>query len=271
MSAIRLCIVGATGRMGGFVVKEALNRNFQIVSAVAAPGEKTVGKTLREIGISNLDLKVTDAEDLDSALKDVEIYISFTNAEAEVTNLPVVAEKRIKAVIGTTGFNVEQKKAVENAVLGKIPSFFSPNFSTGINVLFKILKLCRLFPKGYDFSIVETHHTGKSDAPSGTALKMADIIANIREYKEKIYGREGISKRKQSELEILSARIGGVPGIHEVIIGAEHELIRIEHTVFSRAVFAQGALYAAEWLYRKKEPRIYTMDDLLGEHEFEDV
>jgi len=265
MTNIRVCIAGATGRTGSIVVKEAFNKGFEIVGAVAAPGENTIGKTLKELGVCNLDLKVVAPTSLGSALKDAEIYISFTNAEAEVSNLPIVAEKRVKAVIGTTGFNEEQKKTVEKAVLGKIPIFFSPNFSIGINILFKIMQLCKLFPKEYDFSIFEVHHTGKSDAPSGTALKMADIISNIREYREKVYGRKGISKRKQDELELLSARIGGVPGIHELIIGGEHELIRIEHTVFSRAVFAQGALYVAKWLYNKKEPRIYTMDDLLGE------
>lgn len=269
MTAIRLCIAGATGRTGSIVVKEALNRNFEIVGAVAAPTEKTVGKTLKEIGICNLDLKILSPENLGFALKNAEVYVSFTNAEAEVSNLPIVAEKRVKAVVGTTGFTEEQKKAIEKAVLGKIPIIFSPNFSIGINILFKIIQLCKLFPKEYDFSIIEVHHTGKSDAPSGTALKMADIISNVREYRERIYGRKGVSKRKQDELELLSARMGGVPGIHELIIGGEHELVRIEHTVFSRAVFAQGALYAAEWLYNKKEPRIYTMEDLLEEDKLE--
>jgi len=263
MTGIKLCVAGATGRMGSTVIKEAVDKNFEIVGAVAAPEEESIGRTLRELGICNSEVRITGADTLEKSLKNAEIYMSFTLPGAEVVNLPKVAGLGIRILMGTTGFNEEQRKVAENSVRGRVPAFFSPNFSLGINILFKIIERCKLFPSGYDFSIVEIHHTGKADAPSGTAEKLGEIVSDMRNYTSKVYGRKGISKRKGEELEVLSIRGGGTPGIHDLIIAGQHEMIRIEHTAFSRNALAQGALHAAEWLYKQKEPRIYTMDDLL--------
>jgi len=263
MASIKVCIAGATGRMGSVVIQEALTRGFKVTGAVADPQEEAVGKSLRELGIGNSDLNVVGSDNLKEALKDAEVYMSFTIPEVDVRNLPAVARQGVRVLMGTTGFNEEQKTAVEEAVRGKVPALFSPNFSLGVNILFKILNMCKLFPQGYDFSLVETHHTGKADAPSGTAKKMAEIISNVRGYRERVHGREGLSKRRPGELEVLSVRAGGVPGIHDLTIAGQYEMMKIEHTAFSRSVFAQGALYAAEWLLSKTEPKIYTMDDLL--------
>lgn len=265
MTNIRICVAGATGRMGSTLIREALNiGRFEIVGAVVAPNETSVGKTLSELGIANLNLKIVGSDRLEKALKDAEIYLSFTTPQAEVSNIPIVAKHGIKIVMGTTGLNDEQKKIVENAVKGKVPAIFSPNFSLGINVLFKVIdQLCKILPVNYDISIIETHHKDKIDAPSGTAKKIAEIVSSIRGYKENVYGRIGVSKRKPEEIEVLSVRGGGIPGIHELLIAGPHEIIKIEHLAFSRSVFAQGALYAAEWLYKQKEPRIYSMEDLL--------
>jgi len=131
-------------------------------------------------------------------------------------------------------------------------------------MLFRLLRMMKLFPSDYDFSILEIHHTGKKDAPSGTAKRMGEMISEARGYTSIIHGREGLSIRKPDELEILSVRAGGVPGVHELIIAGSHEMIRIEHTAFSRKVFAQGALYAVEWIYKQEKPGIYSMDDVLG-------
>jgi 4-hydroxy-tetrahydrodipicolinate reductase len=126
-----------------------------------------------------------------------------------------------------------------------------------------LTKKCKAFPSEYDFSITEIHHTGKKDAPSGTAKEIARIVSSFKDYNKVIYGREGLSLRKSDELEILSLRTGGVPGVHNLVIAGPYEMIRIEHTAFSRSVFAQGALYAAEWVYKQSESRIYSMEDVL--------
>ena len=166
--------------------------------------------------------------------------------------------------MGTTGLSEEQMRIVKEAIEGRVPAVISPNYAIGVNMLFGMIKMLGILPSNYDFSIVEVHHTGKRDAPSGTAKRLGEIISEARGYRRFIHGREGISVRKRDELEILSVRAGGVPGVHDIIIAGPHEMIRIEHVAFSRRVFAQGALYAAEWVCRQKKPGVYSMDDVLG-------
>ncbi|MEM0048957.1 MAG: 4-hydroxy-tetrahydrodipicolinate reductase [Candidatus Bathyarchaeia archaeon] len=264
MTGIRLCVAGATGRMGSTLIREAITRGFKITGAIAAKDDPNVNKTLREAGICDLNVKIVDPSRIIEAAKEADVYISFTTPEAEVVNIPIVADLGKKIVMGTTGFTEEQMRKIRDAVSNKVPAVFSPNFAIGINILFNLLRMTKMFPAEYDVSIIEMHHSGKKDAPSGTAKKMGEIIAEAKGYTSVTYGREGISVRKPGELEILAVRAGGIPGVHEVIIAGPHEVIRIEHTAFSRSVFAQGALYAAEWVYRQDKPGIYSMNDVLG-------
>jgi len=261
---IKICVAGAAGRMGSTLLREAEAKGFEIVGAVEAPGNIHVGKTLREAGICNSDAKIYDANNLREAVSQADVYLSFTTPEAEVSNIPVVADLGKRIVMGTTGLTEEQMQIVKNAIIGRVPAVISPNYAIGVNILFKIIKTLKLLPPDYDFSIIEVHHTGKKDAPSGTAKKLGALISEARGYSSVIHGREGISVRKPEELEILSVRAGGVPGVHDIIIAGAHEMIRIEHTAFSRSVFAQGALYAAEWVSRQTKPGIYSMDDVLS-------
>jgi 4-hydroxy-tetrahydrodipicolinate reductase len=190
--------------------------------------------------------------------------VSFTLPAAEVINIPIVANLGKRIILGTTGFNPEQNLQVLAAMSGKVPAVFSPNYSVGVNILFKLTEALKAFPQGYDFSINEIHHTGKKDAPSGTAKKLGEIVSNLRGYKKTVSGREGITPRQPEELEITALRAGGVPGIHDLIVAGPYEMLRIEHTAFSRNVFAQGAVYAAEWLSKKNDPKVFSMADVLG-------
>lgn len=260
---ISICIAGVTGRVGSTLLREALNKNYQIVGAVESPDNVNIGKSLREIGLCSSDIKLLSSADLSESIKNADVYITFTTPDAEVSNLPVVAELGKRIVMGTTGFTNEQMEKIRKTVSSKVPAVFSPNFALGVNVLFKLTKICKAFPSEYDFSITEIHHTGKKDAPSGTAKEIARIVSSFKDYTKVIYGREGLSLRKSDELEISSLRTGGVPGVHNLVIAGPYEMIRIEHTAFSRSVFAQGALYAAEWIYKQSESRIYSMEDVL--------
>ncbi|MBS7649512.1 4-hydroxy-tetrahydrodipicolinate reductase [Candidatus Bathyarchaeota archaeon] len=250
--------------MGSTLVREAVARDFKIVGAVAAKDDPNIGKTLREAGICDLDVEIADPSRLAEAAVNADVYMTFTTPEAEVINLPIVADLGKRIVMGTTGFTAGQMKKIEDYVSVRVPAVFSPNYAIGINMLFKLLYMMKIFPSSYDFSIVEVHHSGKKDAPSGTAKKMGEVISKVRGYSSTVYGREGLNARKPSELEIMAIRAGGVPGVHEVIVAGPYEMIRIEHTAFSRSVFAQGALYAAEWIYKQEKPGIYSMDDVLG-------
>lgn len=250
--------------MGSTLIREAIARNFKIVGAVAARDDLNIGKTLKEAGICDLNIKIADPSRLAEAVGNADVYMTFTVPEAEVINLPIVADLGKRIVMGTTGFTAEQMRKIEDYVSTRVPAVFSPNYAIGINMLFKLLHMMKIFPSSYDFSIVEVHHSGKKDAPSGTAKKMGEIISKVRGYSSTIYGREGLNARKPNELEVMAIRAGGVPGVHEVIIAGPYEMIRIEHMAFSRSVFAQGALYAAEWIYKQEKPGIYSMDDVLG-------
>lgn len=262
---IRVCIAGATGRMGGTVLREAcLREGFEVVGAVASSNNPNIGKTLSELGLCNSDVKLVSPERLSEAVENADIYISFTTPEAEKNNLPVVADLGRKIVMGTTGFSEKDLSMLKLRIAEKVPAVFAPNFAIGVNVLFKVLSSLKALPEAYDFSIIEMHHKGKKDAPSGTAAKLGAIISEFKGYKKTVYGRSGVNLRKNDELEILSVRAGGIPGIHELVAAGKYEVIRIEHISFSRSVFAEGALYAAEWVYKQQRPGVYSMEDVLG-------
>jgi 4-hydroxy-tetrahydrodipicolinate reductase len=250
--------------MGNAVIREATAKGHQITGAVEAEGNPCIGRTLRELGICDSDTRIVGSDRISEAVRDADVYVTFTSPAAEMLNVPAVAALGKRIVLGTTGFTKEQNSTLSDAVQGKVPTVFSPNFSVGVNILFKLAQALKAFPQEYTFSISEIHHTGKKDAPSGTAKKLGQIITEVRGYTQTVYGREGISPRKPEELEIAALRAGGVPGIHDIIVAGPHEMLRIEHTAFSRSVFAQGAVYAAEWLSRQTQSRIFSMEDVLG-------
>lgn len=268
---LKLCVAGAGGRMGAAVIQEARSKGIVTVGAIEAPigttgalGVPTIGKTLRQLGISDQDTEIISSVRIDEALCDADVYVSFTMPAAELINIPIVVNAGKRIILGTTGFTPQQNEKVVAAMAGRVPSVFSPNYSVGVNILFKIAESLKMFPQGYDFSLSEIHHTGKKDAPSGTAKKLEQILSQARGYKKTVHGREGISPRQPAELESVAIRAGGVPGIHDVIVAGTYEMLRIEHTAFSRNVFAQGAVYAAEWLSKQNEPKVFSMADVLG-------
>ncbi|MEM3731191.1 MAG: 4-hydroxy-tetrahydrodipicolinate reductase [Candidatus Bathyarchaeia archaeon] len=261
---VRICVAGATGRMGSTLIREAVNKGFELVGAVAAPEDPGVGKTLRELGICNLDMTVVGPSALAVATEKADVYISFTAPEAELSNIPRVADYGKRIVMGTTGFTEEQLNSLKSLVSKKVPAVFAPNFSIGVNFLLKMLKSVRFLPKDYDVSILEAHHSKKKDAPSGTALSIAGLLSDLRGYRKFVYGRSGTSLRGRDEIEVYAVRGGGIPGIHKIVIAGAYDMITIEHIAFSRNAFAQGALYAAEWIVNQTKPGVYSMDDVLS-------
>ncbi len=261
---LKLCVAGAAGRMGNAVIHEAVAKGHQVTGAIEASGNPCVGKTLREMGICDFETRILGSDRISEACRDADVYVTFTAPAAEVQNVPAVAALGKRVVLGTTGFTEEQNHQIREAVEGKVPAVFAPNFSVGVNILFKLAQALKAFPQEYTFSISEIHHTGKKDAPSGTAKKLGRIITDIRGYTRTVYGREGMSPRQPEELEITALRAGGVPGIHDIIVAGPHEMLRIEHTAFSRSALAQGAVYAVEWVNSQRQPRIFSMEDVLG-------
>jgi 4-hydroxy-tetrahydrodipicolinate reductase len=262
---LRVCLIGATGRMGTLIAREAPRERFDVTGAVAAPDDPGLGKTLRDLGAGASDTKVSPPSSLAGLLRGSDVCISFTSAQAEVSNLRTVVEGGVPYVSGTTGLTPQQRKDANLALTGKVPAVIASNFSVGANLLIAMSAALRALPQGFDVSIVEAHHSGKVDAPSGTALSIAHEVSKARGYTKTVSGRSGASKRAPDELEVVSLRGGGTPGIHTVHAFGPHEMLTLEHVAFSRSGFALGALHAAEWVTEKgRAPRVYSMADVLG-------
>ncbi|MBV9080748.1 MAG: 4-hydroxy-tetrahydrodipicolinate reductase [Elusimicrobia bacterium] len=254
---IRLVVCGALGRMGTRILALAdADPRFQPIAGV-----EHVGCGAKVSGDGHTPIK-TDAGD---AAKDADVVIDFTNFESAVTNAKKVAAVKKPLVIGTTGISPSDQK--ELAFLAKtIPIVMSPNMSVGVNVLFKILADAAATLAHYDIEIVEAHHNQKTDAPSGTAMRLAEIAADAskRDKKDFMYGRQGqVGKRANKEIGVLAVRAGDIVGDHTVYLAGPGERLELVHRAHSRDAFAAGALTAAAWIIGKK-PGMYSMRDVLG-------
>lgn len=262
---VALGINGVLGRMGLTILKVASeDKEVKVVNVVEHPENPNIGKSLKEITGFNIDLTITD-----SFLKGKrpEVIVDFTTPEATISAIDFALKENIPVVIGTTGFDEEKLEKIKQAGK-KIPIVFSPNMSIGVNLLFKLVEIVsKTLGNDFDVEIVEVHHRFKKDAPSGTALKLAEIIANSlnRNLSESmITGRQGIiGERSKKEIGIMSIRAGDVVGEHTVIFGGLGERIELTHRAHSRETFARGAIRAAKWIV-DKEPGLYSMFDVLG-------
>ena len=241
---LRVAIAGASGRMGQMLIEAVLaNPSFSLAGTL-------------DIGI-----------DIRAGLADAQVLIDFTRPEGTLVHLPVCKELGIKAVIGTTGFDTAQKAAIA-AHARHTAIVMAPNMSVGVNVVFKLLDMAaRALAEGYDIEIVEAHHRHKVDAPSGTALKMGEVLAAARGRELKdcaVYAREGVTgERVPGSIGFATLRGGDIVGDHTVMFCGTGERIEIAHKSASRATYAQGALRAAMFLAGKPSG-LFDMDDVLG-------
>jgi 4-hydroxy-tetrahydrodipicolinate reductase len=264
---VRIAVAGAAGRMGSRIT--ALSREYEglrLAGAFERKGHKDIGKDVgAAAGIGDTGVKLADSPE--SIIDAVDIIISFTTVEASLEHLRLASSKGKAMVIGTTGFSKDNLNEVSE-LTKKIPCVMASNMSMGVNLLLKILQdIARVLGEGYDIEIIEAHHRMKKDAPSGTALKMAQVIAealkrNLDEVA--VYARKGIiGERTAKEIGIQTIRAGDIVGEHTVIFGGLGERIEIVHKVSSRDTFARGALRAALWVYGKPAG-LYDMQDVLG-------
>ena len=266
MSAIRLAIAGASGRMGRMLIEAALkDRDVVLAAAFDQPGNPFVGRDAGELAGAACGVAIGD--DARAAMAAADCLIDFTRPEGTLHHLDIAVELGKAVVIGTTGFSAEQKERIA-ACARRIPVVFAPNMAVGVNAVFKLLEVAaRILDSGYDVEIIEAHHRYKVDAPSGTALRMGEVVARElgRDLTEcAIYGREGVTGERRPETIGFSALRGGdVVGDHTVLFAGLGERIEITHKAGSRMPYALGSLRAARFL-AGRQAGLFDMQDVLG-------
>lgn len=263
----RIAVIGALGRMGRELIKSVdASESATLGAAIVRPGSSVIGADIGEVvGIGNLGVSIVG--DLKEVLEDFDVLIDFTPPQAMLENMQICRDAVKPMVIGTTGFS-DKEKASFDAMSKEIPVVFASNFSTGVNVCFKVLELvARVVGEDSDIEIVEAHHRHKVDAPSGTALSMGEVVAETlgRNLKDvAVYGREGQEgPRDKNTIGFATVRGGDVVGEHTVSFLADGERIEITHKASSRQAFSRGAVRAAQWLCGKPAG-LYDMRDVLA-------
>ena len=264
---VRVIVTGAGGRMGGRVLALAKEADdFQIVGATERSGHSAIGRDAGEVaGLGSVGVKVTD--NLANIITGATVVVDFTAPEASISHLQAASEAGVAIVVGTTGLTKDQLEEARRLAT-KMACVISPNMSVGVNVLFKTLKeVARTLGDDYDVEIVEAHHRFKKDAPSGTALRMAQVVAEALDWNLEdvgIYGRKGIvGERPKTQIGVHTVRAGDIVGEHTVVFGGVGERIEIVHRAHSRDNFARGALRAARFVSQAPKG-LYDMADVLG-------
>jgi len=266
MAKLKVVVAGASGRMGRTLVDAVLrDPTLELAAALEMKGNPHVGKDAGELAGSPCGVRITD--DVASALKGADVLVDFTRPAGTMAHLAACRKQGVRLVIGTTGFDDGQKNDIASAARD-IAIAGSPNFSVGVNVAFRLLDVAaKALGQGYDVEVIEAHHRHKVDAPSGTALRMGEVVANAlgRDLQRcAIYGREGVTgERKDETIGFATVRGGDLVGEHTVMFIGAGERVEITHRATSRANFANGALRAARFLMSRPNG-LYDMADVLG-------
>lgn len=263
----RIAILGASGRMGKYLLEATLAEPGLVLgAAIERPGSSLVGVDVGDlIGAGPQGVKVVD--NLADVVDDFDILIDFTRPEVTLQALGLCVQANKRMVIGTTGFDQAGLAALDEAAL-KIPLVFAPNMSVGVTLTLKLLKMAaEVLNDGFDIEVIEAHHRHKIDAPSGTALRMAEVVADTlgRDLKTcAVYGREGnTGERDPNTIGFATVRAGDIVGDHTVMFAGIGERVEITHKASSRMTFAKGAVRACAWLSERPNG-LYDMQDVLG-------
>ncbi|ALM51063.1 4-hydroxy-tetrahydrodipicolinate reductase [Halomonas huangheensis] len=264
----RIAIVGAAGRMGRVLIA-AVNQDAEseLAAATVRPGSSLAGADLGELaGVGRLGIAAVDS--LEAVVDDIDVLIDFTTPQLTLSNLAFCAEHGKAIVIGTTGLSDAELDELDS-YRDQVPMVFAPNMSVGVNLTLKLLEIAArtLGDEGYDIEVIEAHHRHKVDAPSGTALRMGEVVAaavdrNLKEHG--VFERVGqCGPRDAKEIGFATVRAGDIVGEHTVMFATEGERIEVTHKASSRMTFARGAVRAARWVSGRSAGR-YGMDDVLG-------
>jgi 4-hydroxy-tetrahydrodipicolinate reductase len=264
---VKAIVSGAAGRMGARIISMIHDSEDIILSgAFEDPENRYVGKDAgQSAGLGEIGIRI--AGSIDEVIDLGEVVIDFTSPRATLENIRKVVSHGLSMVIGTTGITGEDLKQVEK-LAGKIRCVMSPNMSVGMNVMFRIVEeMAGILGNDYDIEILEAHHRLKKDAPSGTAMRLAQILADATNRdlsKVAVYSRRGVTgERGDKEIGIQTLRAGDITGDHTVMFGGTGERLELIHRAHNRDNFARGALKAAKWIVNQPVG-LYDMQDVLG-------
>jgi 4-hydroxy-tetrahydrodipicolinate reductase len=264
---LNIGVTGAAGRMGRTLITACTQHSdTRLAAAIERPGSSLLGTDAGDLaGLGRLEVNLVDS--LEAVIDSIDTLIDFTRPEATLANLSLCVRHGKSIVIGTTGFDSTQKQLIREAA-DRIGVVFAPNMSVGVNLCFKLLDTAaRVLGDDVDIEIIEAHHRHKVDAPSGTAIRMGEVVAgalgrNLAECA--VYGRQGqTGERDRHTIGFETIRAGDIVGDHTVLFAADGERVEITHKASSRLTFANGAVRAANWL-REQPAGLYDMQDVLG-------
>ncbi len=267
MSELSIGVVGAAGRMGRTLVEACVAaEGMRLGAAVEAPGNPLVGQDAGVVaGVGESGVRIADS--LREVVDAFDVVVDFTVADATVSNLEICREAGRRAVVGTTGFSEAQRARIAE-IAGDVALVVAPNMSVGVNLVFRLTELAAsVLGDEVDVEVIEAHHRHKVDAPSGTAVRLGEVLAGAlgRDLAEcAVYGREGhTGPRERKTIGFETVRAGDIVGEHTVLFAGTGERIELTHRASSRTNFAQGALRAAGWV-SSRENGLYDMQDVLG-------
>jgi 4-hydroxy-tetrahydrodipicolinate reductase len=266
MPMINVAVAGATGRMGRAVIEAVLGSgDMRLAAALEQTGHLHLGSDAAQFMGTRSGIRVTD--DIDNGIAGCEVMVDFTRPDGTLAHLAACRRLGVKLVIGTTGFDDTQKAEILEASR-EIAIAMAPNFSVGVNVTFKLLEVAaKALGDGYDVEVFEAHHRHKVDAPSGTALRMGEVVARAlgRDLKQcAVFAREGVTgERKDGTIGFATVRGGDMVGDHTAMFIGTGERVEVTHRASSRANYAQGALRAARFLASRTRGQ-FDMWDVLG-------
>jgi len=264
---INIAIAGAGGKMGHQLINACIQETQTILTVALEHSQSSlIGCDAGELaGIGKLDVSVVT--DLNAVINNFDVLIDFTTPEATLAHLAACQAAKKRMVIGTTGFSPQQQATIQQAAQD-IAIVFAPNMSIGINLVFKLLEItAQALEDDFDVEIIEAHHRQKIDAPSGSALKMGEIVAKTlkRDLSEcAVYGRQGrTGERPQQTIGFETIRAGDIIGEHTVLFAGIGERLEITHRASSRMNFAKGAIRATKWIMQQNKG-LFDMQDVLG-------
>ena len=264
MSKIKVIILGSSGKMGQMLIQEIIDdKELVLAGAHDISGSYTIGKDAGYFIGKQTGVLIQD--NIDHLLLSSDVIIDFTRPEATMEFLKKASDQKVSYVIGTTGFNSSELDLIRG-YSQYIPICLAPNMSVGVNVLISLVEKAAVLLPEYDYEVIEAHHKDKVDAPSGTALRLGEAVADgldISMEKNAVYTRHGREeKRKKNEIGFSTIRAGDIVGEHKVIIAGNGERIELTHKATSRLNFASGALKAAKFVVNQK-PKLFDMQQIL--------